>query len=589
MYRISIGIDNMKKWLSDQSIIVKLMVTGGATILIIIVLSGMTMAYFFNKSYTAGKIHTIANSIERNVFLARIAEKDFVKNDLVDTNFYRMGTSGHLEDNRIHISKVRTEILDLIELWSGAKERMARELLALSDQYRHLFSEMVKIYREIGFKDWGLLGEWRQAIHNVERAVPQTNHSEFHEAILQLRRLEKDYLLRGDEKYLQEIEIQLTFLRSLISEIDNIDRTATRQEIDRYEETFKQYLLLQKKIGRTEKEGLQKDFAAVIAKMKPAIDYIYSEAKDENQKARQALITASIIIYLLGFILGGACFYYFARSISTRLSGLKDAVLKVGQGHLDTQMAADNKDEIGVVTTAFNKMTTDLKAITASKKELRILSSKILDAQEDERKLVARELHDGIGQALTGIKFCIENGIRKLEDGCPISQVKEVGKAIPLIRDAVEEVRRISMGLRPSTLDDIGIAETIFWYCHQFEEIYKPTRIQTSVEVEEGHITDALKTAIFRIVQESLNNVAKHSRADRVLLNFHDEGDRLELTIEDNGVGFEEGDQSAEDTGDKGFGLASMRERAELSGGTLSIHSRLNGGTKLTATWPMAT
>ena len=251
-------------------------------------------------------------------------------------------------------------------------------------------------------------------------------------------------------------------------------------------------------------------------------------------------------------------------------------------------MEADNKDEIVIVTTAFNKMTTDLKAITVSKEELRVLSSKILDAQEDERKLVARELHDGIGQALTGIKFCLENGIRKLEDGHPITQVTEVGRAIPLIRDAVEEVRRISMGLRPSTLDDIGIAETLFWYCHQFEEIYKPVRIQTSVEVEEGHISDALKTVIFRIVQESLNNVAKHSHADRVLLNLHDEGDRLELTIEDNGVGFEEGNQSAESSGNKGFGLASMRERAELSGGRFSIHSHFNGGTRLTATWPMA-
>jgi len=522
------------------------------------------------------------------MFLARIAEKNFVKNDLIDTNFHRTGTSDHLEDNRIHISNVRTEILDLIKLWSGSKERQAEELLTLADQYRYLFSEIVKTYREIGFKDWGLLGEWRQAIHSVERAVPQENHSAFHEAILQLRRLEKDYLLRGDEKYLREIKTQLTLLRNLISEIDNNDITATLQEIDRYEETFDQYLMLQKKIGRTEKEGLQKDFTAVIAEMKPVIDHIYSEAKGENQKARQALITASIVIYLLGFVLGGIGFYYFARSISTRLTGLKHAVLKVGRGHLDTQMAADNADEIGVVTKAFNKMTTDLKAITVSKKELRDLSSKMLEAQEDERKMVARELHDGIGQALTGIKFCIENGIRKLEDGRPISQVKEIDKTIPLIRDAVEEVRRISMGLRPSTLDDIGIAETIFWYCHQFEGIYKPVRIRTSVEVEEGHITDALKTAIFRIVQESLNNVAKHSRADRVLLNLHDEGDRMELIIEDNGIGFEDDNHSADDTGDKGFGLASMRERAELSGGTLSIHSSLNGGTRLKATWPMA-
>ena len=88
----------MKKWLSNQSIIVKLVVTGGATILIIIVLSSMIMAYFFYRSYTANKIHTIANNIERQVFLARIAEKYFVENDLIDTNFHRTGTSDHLEN-----------------------------------------------------------------------------------------------------------------------------------------------------------------------------------------------------------------------------------------------------------------------------------------------------------------------------------------------------------------------------------------------------------------------------------------------------------------------------------------------------------
>ena len=555
--------------------------------MLIIMLSAIIITYFFYRSYTANKIHTIASNIERQMFLARIAEKNFIKKDLIDTEFFRTGTSEHLTTNRAHLSNVRDEISDLMILWSGERERRAKELLDLSDQYRNLFNEMVETYRKIGFKDWGLLGEWRQAIHNVERAVPETNHSEFHEAILQLRRLEKDYLLRDDQKYLRQINSQLALLRNMIIEQDGIDRTAILKSLDRYEETFEKYLMLQRKIGRTEKEGLQKDFAEVIVKMKPALDHIYSEAKDKNQNARQSLITASIIIYLLGFVLGGIGFYYFARSISLRLTDLKNAVYKVGQGDLDTQMTDDNTDEIGEVTKAFNKMTTYLKAITVSKEELRVLSSKILDAQEDERKIVARELHDGIGQALTGIKFCIENGIRKLEDGHSISRVKEIDRAIPLIRDAVEEIRRISMGLRPSTLDDIGIAETLFWYCHQFEEIYTSIRIRTSFEVEEGHISDGLKTAIFRIVQESLNNVAKHSHADRVLLSLHDEGDHLELIIKDNGAGFDLGRQSAAASNEKGFGLAGMRERAELSGGALLIRSRLNGGTRLSATWPM--
>jgi len=579
----------MKRWLSNKSIIAKFLVAGGATFFAIVLLSSSIMAYFFHRNHTAGKIHTIADTIERQVFLARIAEKNFVRIDLSETRFYRTGTSEYLEKNRAHISNVRAEILNLIRLWSGAREQKAQELLELSNRYRLLFSEMVQTYREIGFKDWGLLGEWRRAIHNVERAVPPDNHFEFHEAILQLRRLEKDYLLRGDKNYLEAIKTQLILLRSLVSENNDMKTPTLLVEIDRYEESFEQYLLLQKKIGRTDKEGLQQDFAEVITQMNPAIDRIYTEAKAENQNARQALITASIIVYLLGFILGGAGFYYFARSISARLTVLKNAVSKVGQGHLDTRLTDDHKDEIGILTEAFNKMTSDLNAITVSKRELRVLSSRMLEAQEDERRMVARELHDGIGQALTGIKFCIENGIRKLEDGRPISQVQEIDKAIPLIRDAVEEVRRISMGLRPSTLDDIGIAETVFWYCRQFEEIYRTIRIQNFVDVEEHRISDVLKTTIFRIVQESLNNVAKHSRADRVILALQNDSDSIELKIEDNGAGFEDEGQAAGETVGRGFGLAGMKERAELSGGSLVVHSVLDKGTRIVAVWHITT
>ena len=158
--------------------------------------------------------------------------------------------------------------------------------------------------------------------------------------------------------------------------------------------------------------------------------------------------------------------------------------------------------------------------------------------------MVARELHDGIGQALTGIKFCIENGIRKLKHGMPIHQIEEISNAIPLIRATVEETRRISMGLRPSTLDDIGISETLYWFCQQIEEIYKTIHIHLLVDVEEDRIHDTLKTVIFRIVQEALNNVAKHSRADRVNLDLKDEAGSIKLEIEDNGIGFEYKNQS---------------------------------------------
>jgi len=209
-----------------------------------------------------------------------------------------------------------------------------------------------------------------------------------------------------------------------------------------------------------------------------------------------------------------------------------------------------------------------------------------LEAQENERKRVARELHDGIGQALTGIKFAFENGLRRLKDTGTAPHIKELDDIVPLIRATVEETRRIAMGLRPSTLDDIGIAETIYWFCQQFENIYKNIRILKLIEVEEDQIPATLKTVIFRVLQESLNNVAKHSGADRVQLSLQQQGNTVKLEVEDNGSGFNSANPLPQNATGEGFGIAGMRERIELSGGTFTIQSAPGQATRVCAVWP---
>jgi signal transduction histidine kinase len=142
------------------------------------------------------------------------------------------------------------------------------------------------------------------------------------------------------------------------------------------------------------------------------------------------------------------------------------------------------------------------------------------------------------------------------------------------------------MGLRPSTLDDIGISETIYWFCQQFEDIYKNIRIQQLIEVEENQIPEALKTVIFRVLQESLNNVAKHSKADCVQVSLLQQGEIVELVVEDNGIGFDPQGHVRQSARTKGFGLASMRERTELSGGRFTIQSAPGQATRICAVWP---
>ncbi len=226
-------------------------------------------------------------------------------------------------------------------------------------------------------------------------------------------------------------------------------------------------------------------------------------------------------------------------------------------------------------------------ALRRSEMELKALSSQLLITQERERKRVSQELHDGVGQALTAIGFRLKDICMQLEGGVVQEEaLRNLKAVIPLAEDAVEEVRRIAMGLRPTMLDDLGLLPTINWFCREYQHIY-PIYVKKRVCVDEGDIPGDLKTDIYRIVQEALNNVAKHSRADFVSIVLERDGDGLKLVIEDNGMGFDthmDGVPACPKEG--GLGIRSMKERVEISGGSFSIESSRGAGTRITASWP---
>jgi PAS domain S-box-containing protein len=223
-------------------------------------------------------------------------------------------------------------------------------------------------------------------------------------------------------------------------------------------------------------------------------------------------------------------------------------------------------------------------ALAQSEKQLRLLSAELLTAQEKERKRVAQELHDGIGQSLTAIKFKLENALNQTEgDG---SNKESLRTIIPVIQNAIEEVRRISMDLRPSILDDLGILATITWFCREFQTIYSGIQIEKQIDLKEHEVPKRLKTVIFRVLQEALNNVAKHSCADTVQLHLRRKGREIELAVQDNGVGFDPGTVFSPEIGRRGFGLASMKERTESRGGRFEIVTDNQYGTFIRALWP---
>ena len=225
-------------------------------------------------------------------------------------------------------------------------------------------------------------------------------------------------------------------------------------------------------------------------------------------------------------------------------------------------------------------------ALKKSESDLRHLSIEILNAQEKERKMIAGEIHDSIGSSLSAIKFKVENALTEVADKDP-KTTTALKSVIPIVQGAIEEARRIQMNLRPSMLDDLGILATIRWFCRQFESTYSKIRISQSIKIEEHEVPGSLRTVIFRVLQEGLNNVAKHSVAKTVLLSLRKTDQAIELVIQDNGQGFDLSKAQAPDSTTHGLGLESMRERTELSGGSFQIESTVGKGAIIRARWPL--
>jgi signal transduction histidine kinase len=228
------------------------------------------------------------------------------------------------------------------------------------------------------------------------------------------------------------------------------------------------------------------------------------------------------------------------------------------------------------------------KALLESEGKLRFMSSQLLTTQEEERKRIARELHDSIGQSLAAIKFKVENVMGEMNRDQSGGMAHSLDLIIPVVQDAMEEARRIYTGLRPSMLDDLGIIATIGWFCREFQKTYGRICIEQQIDIDEEEIPEPLKIVIFRIVQETLNNVARHSGAELVSLFLEGGEGLLRLDIEDNGNGFDLHSALTESRHERGLGITGMKERAELAGGSFSIESIIGIGTTVRASWPLS-
>ncbi|MBI3151038.1 MAG: sensor histidine kinase [Chloroflexi bacterium] len=210
------------------------------------------------------------------------------------------------------------------------------------------------------------------------------------------------------------------------------------------------------------------------------------------------------------------------------------------------------------------------------------LFRKIVAAQEAERQRIARDLHDETGQSLTaigmGLRGLSDENKRRRTSSDTLSQLQA------LTSEALRELQRIISDLRPAHLDDLGLSATLRWYASRLQEITQLT-IKVDITGEEHALDETVKIAIFRIIQEALNNIIKHSRASSVRVSLDYKEKSAHILIRDNGIGFDM-DAVQNRIGRVSLGLAGMAERAALLGGTVEVHSRPNYGTEVEAIIP---
>jgi chemotaxis family two-component system sensor kinase Cph1 len=240
-----------------------------------------------------------------------------------------------------------------------------------------------------------------------------------------------------------------------------------------------------------------------------------------------------------------------------------------------------SRDELGI---RVQERTAELFQINET---LRNLSSKLMAYQENERHQLSLEVHDVLGSSLSAIKFKAEEALKHLPKDGTFEISKPLEALITLVRETIEKARRIQADLRPPLLDDLGILATLSWFCRRFKSIYPGIEVDQTLTLREEEVPDHLKIAIFRITQEAMNNIGKHAKADLVYLVLRKVNNTIEFSIKDNGEGLDQESLSSGELLKKGLGLSSMKERAELLGGSFSIDSAKGKGTVIRAVWPV--
>lgn len=292
-------------------------------------------------------------------------------------------------------------------------------------------------------------------------------------------------------------------------------------------------------------------------------------------KVTQQLIVTSAIMSLASIAAAVFLTWLIARPIQK----LVQAAQAVAQGDFSPRVTPWADDEIGRLSETFNAMTEALAQAAreqSERAELRVqFVNRVIAAQEDERRRIARELHDSTSQSLTSLLV----GLRALEQTASGEMRQQIENLRRIVGEALEEVHAIAWQLRPSALDDMGLAAALERYIADYRERFDLAVDLAIHGLRDSRLSPEVETTIYRIVQEALTNVVRHAQARQVSVLIEHRGGKTLVIAEDDGIGF---DSSTAAKGSREhLGLYGIRERTELLGGRFSIESEAGRGTSL--------
>jgi signal transduction histidine kinase len=289
-------------------------------------------------------------------------------------------------------------------------------------------------------------------------------------------------------------------------------------------------------------------------------------------KLTENLAFGVLFVSLIGVIIS----YILAFTLNKPITNLLKGINQVRLGNMNIKINPWFKDEIGNLTEAFNEMIISLKHEYEMRREL---MKKIITAQEEERQRISRELHDVTGQCLSSIKI----GLKSIESCFSSPEAKlKLEEFRTLLNKSLDEIHTLSVELRPPLLSDFGVFKAIEDLVNKLSANFSiKTNYTVSNSLKNQRFSPILEIGIYRIVQEAISNIEKHSKATEVKINFEKEDNKLILSIEDNGIGFSYEYISLKKSGRSHIGLIGMKERAKILGGKLEIISAPQKGTKI--------